>query len=303
MQSPAPFPRMPTSPPSFTYVSPFSSAIRSCGSSAERSRSSASSSCLYRALLSIVIFESRATTSRSEVTISGLTSIRVASSAIATSCSFSSRSRRRRPLASSSMWASIASCPAASAVKLLAGLDVTPDEGRGIGLGDLLDVHAAHSRQHRQELLLGSVENHRRVVLGVDLRRRLDPDLVDREPPDVHPEDGLGVLQRLVAIVGDLDPARLAALADPHLRLDHARIADLLGGLDRGGNGVRVPARRDGHAVLREQLLALVLEQVHQRGAVKPFRIGAAQPIRRDASRLRAPAHESARTGEMWRLP
>ena len=51
------------------------------------------------------------------------------------------------------------------------------------------------------------------------------------------------MLQRLVAIVGDLDPAGLAPLADPHLRLDHARVADLLSGLHRGGTVSAVPAR------------------------------------------------------------
>src|SRR5215207_7692365 len=45
IKSPAPLPRMPTLPSSFTYVSPRSLAMRSCGSSAERSRSSATSGC------------------------------------------------------------------------------------------------------------------------------------------------------------------------------------------------------------------------------------------------------------------
>ena len=130
----------------------------------------------------------------------------------------------------------------------------------GIGLGDLLDVHAAHPGEDRQELLLGAVEDDRRVVLGVDLRGLLDPELVDGEAADVHAEDRLGVLRGLVAVVGDLDAARLAALADPHLGLDHARIADLLGRLDRRVNGVGLASLGHGHAVLGEQLLALILE-------------------------------------------
>jgi len=80
---------------------------------------------------------------------------------------------------------------------------------------------------------------------------------------DVHAEDRVGVLTRLAGVLGDLDPARLAAAADQHLRLDRAGVADLL----RRGDGLvdRVGDFAAGHgdAVLGEQLLALVLEEVH----------------------------------------
>ena len=39
----------------------------------------------------------------------------------------------------------------------------------GVLLGDLLHVHAAHSREHGHRLLRGAVEDDRRVVLLVDL--------------------------------------------------------------------------------------------------------------------------------------
>ena len=71
------------------------------------------------------------------------------------------------------------------------------------------------------------------------------------------------MLERLVTIVGDLDPAGLAALADPHLRLDHARVAHLLRRLHGGGNAVGVATVGNRDAVLGEELLSLVLEQVH----------------------------------------
>ena len=66
---------------------PFSFAIASCGSSTV-SAISARSWWRKRALPSIVTLASSATTSRSAVTISGLTSISVASSVVATSASF-----------------------------------------------------------------------------------------------------------------------------------------------------------------------------------------------------------------------
>ena len=82
----------------------------------------------------------------------------------------------------------------------LAGLDVAADQRVRVLLGDLLDVHAAHRREHRQQLLGGAVEDDRGVVLGLDVGGPLDPHLVDGErplaarPADVHAEDRVGVL-------------------------------------------------------------------------------------------------------------
>ena len=201
-----------------------------------------------------MIFESSATTWRSVVTIIGLTSISVASSASADVVELHQQlgDAVGDVLVDAGVDRDLPRCVGG---ELLAGLDVALDQRRRVGLGDLLDVHPAHPREHRQQLLLGAVEDDRRVVLGVDLRGLLDPHLVDREPADVHAEDRLGVLQGLLAIVGDLDPAGLAALADPHLRLDHARIADLLGGLDRVGNGVGVPPLGTGTPCLANSCL------------------------------------------------
>ena len=82
------------------------------------------------------------------------------------------------------------------------------------------------------------------------------------------PRIALGVLVGLDAVLGDLDPADLAAAADLHLRLDHARITDLVGGGDRLLDGLRGPAVRNRYAVARKQLLALILEQIHRRGGL-----------------------------------
>src|SRR3954468_22528916 len=81
MTSPAPLPRMPMSPSSLTNVSPRSLAICSCGSSPEGSRSWALSGWRNSALSSRVTLASSAATVRSGVTISGLTSTSIASSA------------------------------------------------------------------------------------------------------------------------------------------------------------------------------------------------------------------------------
>jgi hypothetical protein len=139
---------------------------------------------------------------------------------------------------------------------------------RRVLLGDLLDVHPALGGEHHQRRLRRAVEDDRRVVLQSDVRRRLDPQLVDREAADVHPEDRLRVLLGLGAVLGDLDAARLAAPADQHLRLDDARIADLVGRRDGVLDGRGRLAGGDRDPVTGEQLLALVLEQIH-RGAAQ----------------------------------
>ncbi len=145
-------------------------------------------------------------------------------------------------------------------------VDVEADEGVGIALGDRLDVHPAHPGEDHQRHLGRAVEDYRGVVLGVDLRCLLDPDLMNREgslavrADDVHPEDGIGMCPGFVLILGDLDPAGLATTADQDLGLDHAGIADAVG---RGHRRVDVCsgfALGDGDARLGEELLALKFE-------------------------------------------
>ena len=149
-------------------------------------------------------------------------------------------------------------------------IDVLLDQRLRILRGDRLDVHAALGGDHRQKLLLAAVEDDRGVVLGRDRRAALDPDLLDPERPlavgtdDVHAEDRPGVLLGLGPVGGDLDPAGLATAADQHLGLDRTGVADPLSGgdgvLDRGGD----LAARHGDTVRGEELLALILEKVHQ---------------------------------------
>ena len=117
--------------------------------------------------------------------------------------------------------------------------------------------------EHHERLLGAAVEDDRRVVLGRDVGGPLDPDLVDGQAPDVHAEDRLGVRLGLVGVLGDLDAAGLAAPADLHLGLDDDRETELLGRRPRLLRRVGMPPLGHGHAVLGEQLLSLVFEQVH----------------------------------------
>jgi hypothetical protein len=83
---------------------------------------------------------------------------------------------------------------------------------------------------------------------------------VDRQALDVHAEDVARVLADLVAALGNLDAAELAATADLHLRLDDAGVADGVSSVDRLVHGRGRAALRDGDPVSGEQLLSLVLE-------------------------------------------
>ena len=143
---------------------------------------------------------------------------------------------------------------------------VDPDLGDRVGilLGHRLDLDAALRRQHAEVLLRGAVERERRVVLLGDVGRLLDPQHVDDVALDVHARGCSTACSRhSSAFVGQLDAAGLAPAADLHLRLDHDGIADAVGGGDRVVDRRHRFARRHRDVVAGEELLALVLEQIH----------------------------------------
>ena len=130
---------------------------------------------------------------------------------------------------------------------------------------DLLDVDSALLREHEQRLLLAAVEGDREVVLALDVRGLLDPELADDVAVDVHAEDRLRVLRGLVGGVGELDPTGLPAAAGQHLGLDDDLCPELLGGCARLVRGRGDAPLRDGYPEAFEELLALVLVEVHRR--------------------------------------
>ena len=115
--------------------------------------------------------------------------------------------------------------------------DVAAADVVGVGLGDLLDVDPAHVAEQHQRPLRGAVPDDARVVLLLDLGFRVDEDAARHVAVDLQLEDRLGVLGGLLGRVGELDAAGLHPAAAQHLRLDHDRPADLLGGR-------RAPPRR-----------------------------------------------------------
>src|SRR6478609_9268832 len=152
------------------------------------------------------------------------------------------------------------------------GVDGDPRQRLGALDGELLDLHAALLRAHREVGAVRAVEEDREVVLLVDLGALGDHHLVHGVALDVHAQDGAGVLLRLVRRLRHLDAAGLAAPAGLHLRLDDgdpaARGTDPVGG--RTG---LLGRRRDspcehGDTVLLEHVTGLVLEEIHE--AIRP---------------------------------
>src|SRR5262249_20229104 len=103
----------------------------------------------------------------------------------------------------------------------------------------------------------------REVVLLGDIRGRLDPELADDVTADVEPEDLARLRLGLVRGARELDPARLAAAAREHLRLDDDLAAEVVRGRARLLRRRRDTPVGDGDAGAAKQLLALVLVQIH----------------------------------------
>ena len=140
-----------------------------------------------------------------------------------------------------------------------------PRERVGLRRGDLLDLDAALGREHEERRLLRAVERDGEVVLLRDVGRALDPELAHDVPADVEPEDRARLLLRVRRVVGELDAAGLAAPAGEHLGLDDDRAAELHRRGPRLLRRGREPAVGDGDAEAAEELLPLVLVEIHRR--------------------------------------
>ena len=143
-------------------------------------------------------------------------------------------------------------------------IDMDAGERVGVLVGDGLDLHTTLRGEHPEMLLGAAIERERRVVLLRDVGRVLDPDHVHDVALDVEAEDVAGVEPRFVRVLGELHPTGLAPAAHLDLGLDDDRIADALGRGDRVVDVVDCNTGRHGDPVPREQLLALVFEQIHR---------------------------------------
>ena len=217
-------------------------------------------------------FESSAFTSPSGVTISGLISQSIESAPTKAVVELPTMPRICFCSFGSSIPGAVDQAARLVGLEAFERIDVEARERLGPVGGDLLDVDPALLREHEERLLLAPVERDREVVLLGDLRGLLDPELADDVAVDVQAEDRLGVLSGLVGRVGELDPAGLPAAAGQHLGLDDDLAAELLGRRARLVRRRREPPLGDGDAEPLEELLALVLVEIHRAATLTEHR-------------------------------
>src|SRR5207247_7041745 len=151
------------------------------------------------------------------------------------------------------------------------GLDFLAQDRRRLALRDFFDLHAAVRVRHHHDPLALAVEHQADVQLPLDRRRLLDQQAMYRETLGAglyrHERLAQQVFRGLADVrVGraELHPARLAAGPGVDLRLhDPAGAADFARPIDGLLGTVRDAALGNGDAEAREQLLGLVLVDVH----------------------------------------
>ena len=157
--------------------------------------------------------------------------------------------------------------PAGRLSEALDRVYVDAGDGVGVGLGHRLDLDPALGRQHPQVAAGRAVQGEAGVVLLSDVGRLLDQQPLHGVAGDVEAEDGGGAGPRLVEVGGQLHPAGLAPAPGVDLGLDRHRGAQAAGRFDGllGGEGDLAGGHRQ--PVAGQELLALMLEEIHEASA------------------------------------
>ena len=142
---------------------------------------------------------------------------------------------------------------------------VDPDLGDcfRVLLGDRLDLDTALLGQHAEMFLGPTVERKAGVVLLRNIAGHLDPHALNNVTLNVESENVAGVLAHGIDIGGELDTPSFASATSMNLGLNHDGRSQTFGRSYGLVDGERYLAVRYGHPVLGEELLALILEQIH----------------------------------------
>ncbi|MBE1491598.1 hypothetical protein H4W31_007236 [Plantactinospora soyae] len=143
-------------------------------------------------------------------------------------------------------------------------VDLEPGQRLRVLGRHLFDLDPALPGGQGEERALGPVEQQGDVVLVDDLAGLGDQHLVHGVALDVHAQDVGRDVTRRVRAVGQSDSAGLASAAGLHLGLDHYASADLGGGRVGLVRGAGDTVAADRYAVLGEEFLCLVLQQIHR---------------------------------------
>ena len=143
------------------------------------------------------------------------------------------------------------------------GIDVFASDRVGVLGGDLLDVHAALLRDHRDGLALTAIHGDADVEFVGEVDAFLDEYFLDCVSFQVHAEDVLGGLPCLDDVGSDLDAPGFAAATDVYLCFDRCRKADLLDCVHHLFDGRREPGPGRRNPGVGEDALRLVLVKFH----------------------------------------
>src|SRR5262245_78613 len=155
------------------------------------------------------------------------------------------------------------------------GVDVfLQDFFRGLGC-DLLDVHAACGRGHKNQLRDRAVEQQSQIKLLFDLQPLFDEQgshgaafgtgLVRDQ---IHSDHPFSQVVNVFHSTREFDAAAFAAPARVDLRLDDYRQPQFLGGLLGLGDRTRDPAPRDLDVEAAQQFLTLILMNLHKNASI-----------------------------------
>ncbi len=151
-------------------------------------------------------------------------------------------------------------------------MDVDRQNLLGRVRGDFLDVHAARRRRDERDASALAVERERKIDFALDFGARFHIDLFDRQAlltrllrDEARAQHAFGGSADRPGVPSELHASGLAAATRVHLCLDHPnRTADRLRRSSRFIGACGYASRRNSDPVASEEILSLILMQIHR---------------------------------------